>query len=187
MAYREDQIFTPYERFSNRVPYLPQAILMVGLSAASLFMAVNTGRLFIEFGAGAITHVNFVTAWDWAGVFRDPFASIVRDLALNLVGLTLIAIAMRYMPLFHECGRPEPQSPLLSFMEKIWIMIAGFAALIHLVLFALWCAVGGLFMIGFNLIPLLFNYILMPPAFIAVAAVHFFVLYSGFSAFRNAC
>ncbi len=177
MAFERNEIFSPYERFSARVPYLPQVIVLAVLGAASLYLSVYSYTAFLRYLEGALS-VNFITQWDWAGMTQEPFASAFWNLMFHMVGLVVIAIVMRSMPLFHEANRTRATTGAGRFFEALSGISAGIVVFGYAIAFVLWSIFMAVFMFIPAIFGTLFNYILMPPAILLMIGVHGFVIYS---------
>lgn len=179
MTYSIEQLTTPYERFSNRVPYFPQAVLIVVLSAISAWLTFNVGRLFVEYSAAALTEFPLIHGDHWARLWQSSFFSRVQEILLHLGGMVAIAFAIRWMPMYHESFRNPNPNPVLNACDNVWVFIGKATAILHFIAFGLWCLVAGLVIAGIVMIPMIMNIFLVPPMALIFAAAHFYVLYSG--------
>lgn len=182
MAYSIEQLSTRYERFSNRVPYFPQAVAMLVLVSISGWLTFNVARLYalslmmpgerIDRGDAFMV----LPAW-----LRGEAFTNLTDLTLHLIGMAVVAVLMSWMPLFHEFNREPHQNRIVDSVGKIWASVACVAAILHLVAFTLWSVLAAFFLSA----PTLFGITTLDKSLIVapvVIATHLFVMYTGFQA-----
>lgn len=177
MAYKDNEIFSAYERYSARVPYFPQLVLLVLIFLGSVWLSLNTYVAFMRYTDAAIA-IPTLVRWDWAMMLEEPFTSAAANLGMHLVGLVALAILMRVMPLFNEGHREEAGTGVGRAIDALFGGGAMAITMLYGVAFALWTIVMAVFMYIPGLLGSVFNLFLMPPAIALILGVHVFVLHS---------
>ena len=177
MAYDRNEIFSPYERFSAKVPVLPQILFMgfLGYVAVRAGIATLDGYLEALTAAGGI---NMVTKFDIGGVLQEPFVSAAKNLAGSLALIIAAFMVMRNLPLFHEVGRQRAAGGLGKAYENF---LAAFSAIVLLgfsLIFVAWTAYLSFVLFIPALAGTLMNMFVVPVVTLAVIGTYAYALIS---------
>lgn len=167
-----------YGRYSARVPYFPQLILLIAIVGVAAWSSLMSVRYFMEYVA-VTGQIMIEDRWSFASLAQPHVLPTVIDLGIALGLLVTAGIALRIMPFCNE-GHSEADGRvnLITIIEGL----SAFSIVAILVLFGIafvvWMAVMVVFMYIPGLLGTAFNIFFVPPAILLTLAANVFMAHS---------